>query len=49
MPKKNEEHLDIDPCDQDVSEEEEAGQNITPKDAVKTTTKTKNSAQKSVE
>ena len=49
MPKKNEKHLDIDPCDQDVSEEEEAGQNITPKTAAKTTTKTKNSAQKAAE
>jgi hypothetical protein len=49
MPKKNEKHLDIDPCDQDDSEEEEAGQNITPKPAKKTTTKTKNSAQKAAE
>ena len=54
MPKKvakdnDEEHLDIDPCEKDESEEEEAGQNITPKAAAKTTTKSKNSAQKSAE
>ena len=54
MPKKvakdnDEKHLDIDPCEKDESEEEEAGQNITPKAAAKTTTKSKNSAQKSAE
>ena len=49
MPKKNEKHIDIDPCDKDESEEEEAGQNITPKAAAKTTTKSKNSAQKAAE
>ena len=54
MPKKvakdnDEEHLDIDPCDKDDPEEEEAGQNITPKAAAKTTTKSKNSAQKAAE
>jgi hypothetical protein len=49
MPKKNEKHLDIDPCDQDDSEEEEAGQNITPKAAKKTTTKTKNSSEKTAQ
>jgi hypothetical protein len=49
MPKKAEKHLDIDPCDKDDSEEEEAGQNITPKPVKKTTTKTKNSAQKAAE
>ena len=55
MPKKvakdnDEKHLDIDPCEKDESEEEEAGQNVTPK-AAKTTTKTsaKNSAQKAAE
>ena len=54
MPKKvakdnDEEHLDIDPCEKDESEEEEAGQNITPKAAAKTTKKSKNSAQKAAE
>ena len=54
MPKKvakdnDEKHLDIDPCEKDESEEEEAGQNITPKAAAKTTTKTKKSAQKAAE
>ena len=54
MPKKvakdnDEKHLDIDPCEKDESEEEEAGQNITPKAAAKTTTKAKNSAQKAAE
>jgi hypothetical protein len=54
MPKKvakdnDEKHIDIDPCDRDESEEEEAGQNITPKAVTKSTTKTKNSAQKSAE
>jgi hypothetical protein len=49
MAKKNEKHLDMDPCDKDDSEEEEAGQNITPKPAKKTTTKTKNSAEKAAQ
>ena len=54
MPKKvakdnDEKHLDIDPCEKDESEEEEAGQNITPKAAAKTTKKSKNSAQKAAE
>ena len=54
MPKKvakdnDEKHLDLDPCEKDESEEEEAGQNITPKAAAKTTKKSKNSAQKSAE
>ena len=54
MPKKvakdnDEEHLDYGPYDKDESEEEEAGQNITPKAAAKTTTKSKNSAQKATE
>ena len=54
MPKKvakdnDEKHIDIDPCDRDESEEEEAGQNITPKAVTKSTTKTKNSEQKSAE
>jgi hypothetical protein len=44
-----EKDLDFGPYDKDDSEEEEAGQNITPKAAEKTTTKTKNSAQKSAE
>jgi hypothetical protein len=54
MPKKvakdnDEKHIDIDPCDRDESEEEEAGQNITPKPAKKTTTKTKNSSEKAAQ
>ena len=53
MPKKvakdNDENVDYGPYDMNDSEEEEAGQNITPKNAVKTTTKTKNSAQKAAE
>jgi hypothetical protein len=53
MPKKvvkdNDENVDYGPYDMDDSEEEEAGQNITPKTAAKTTTKTKNSAQKAAE
>ncbi len=44
-----EKDLDYGPYDKDESEEEEAGQNITPKAAAKTTTKSKNSAQKSAE
>jgi hypothetical protein len=53
MPKKvakdNDENVDYGPYDKDDSEEEEAGQNITPKPAKKTTTKTKNSAQKTAQ
>jgi len=53
MPKKvakdNAENVDYGPYDKDDSEEEEAGQNITPKATAKTTTKTKNSAEKSAE
>jgi len=52
MPKKvakdNDENVDYGPYDKDDSEEEEAGQNITPKPVKKTTTKTRNS-QKVVE
>ena len=46
--KDNDENVDYGPYDKDDSEEEEAGQNITPKPVKKTTTKTKNS-QKVVE
>jgi hypothetical protein len=54
LPKKGtaeyNEQIADDPSDFiDESEEEEAGQDITPKAAAKTTTKTKNSAQKSAE
>ena len=53
MPKKvakdNDENVDYGPYDKDDSEEEEAGQNITPKPAKKTTTKTKNSSEKAAE
>jgi hypothetical protein len=41
--KDNDENVDYGPYDKDDSEEEEVGQNITTKDAPKTTTKTKNS------
>ena len=44
MPKKSQ-GLDFGPYDKDDSEEEETGQNITPKD-VKTTTKTKKNDEK---
>ena len=43
-----EKDLDYGPYDKDESEEEEAGQNVTPK-AAKTTTKSKNSTQKAAE
>ena len=53
MPKKNakdhDENVDYGPYNKDDSEEEETGQNITPKADAKTTTKTKNSTPKSSE
>ena len=47
--KDNDENVDYGPYDMDDSKEEEAGQNITPKAAKKTTTKTKNSSEKTAQ